>query len=290
MRRNVAAYLLLSLILANIGVWREIRSVARFAARTTTISMLDVGQGDAVLIRNAAGNLLIDGGRSGTALLAALGQVLEPSERTIDVVVVSHPQLDHIGGLPALLDRYHVRLVVMTGVSYPLSHYRVLLDRVAAERIPVLLALRGETIVMADDVFRVIAPETPLEGVSSDAESINDTSIVMRLDAGGVAAVFTGDITARRERMLQDAIGDIDILKVSHHGSKYSSDASFLARLTPAFALIGVGKNSYGHPAAETLARLAAVGARVLRTDTMGTVTLTIRDGTISVQGVEYRR
>lgn len=287
MRRDLAVYIFVSLILANVGVWQGIFAAEPLRRGETRISMLDVGQGDSILIRGAAGNVLIDGGRGASALLSSLGRALGTSDRMIDVVVLTHPQLDHIGGLPAVLDRYDVRLVVMTGVSYPLDQYRAFLDGIRANRIPVLLAVRGETIAMGDDVLTVVAPETALRGTAADTESVNDTSIVMRFDADGVRTVLTGDITAERERVLAAAIGDIDILKVSHHGSKYSSDASFLRRLRPEVAVIGVGKNSYGHPAPETLARLAAAGARVFRTDTMGTVTLRIRNGAIRMSGVE---
>lgn len=277
------AYALLVLFVANFGLWWNVISGIGTAETLTAMHFLDVGQGDAQLIRTPAGNILIDAGRGSMTALRELDDILPISDRVIDVAVITHPQLDHMGGLKEILERYNVRLVVHTGVSYQSAAYDSLITVIREKHIPILYALNGEEIIAADGKLTILSPDTLLKGVSISPDAVNDTSIVMRYDEGDFSALFTGDISAQRERELARRIGGADILKVSHHGSKYSSAREFLAAINPAIAVIGVGKNSYGHPAAETLLRLAAIGARVLRTDLNGRVSVFVEDGRIQI-------
>lgn len=282
--RKILSYALISLALANIGIWQGVASTLGVLKTSAEIHFLDVGQGDASLIRARAGNVLIDGGRGAMSAVRSIDEILPVSDRIIDILVVGHPQIDHLGGFVEVLRRYDVRLVLFSGADYPLKAYQTFLATVKAKKIPMLYALRGEEIFMGSGKFRVLAPDTLLAGVSVSEKIVNDTSVVMRFDAGGAAALFTGDISSGAERRISTLAGDIDILKVSHHGSKYSSDASFLRAITPQIAVIGVGKNSYGHPAPETLSRLTAVGAQIFRTDRHGTVSLIVDNGVVKIK------
>lgn len=277
------AYIVLTLLAANVGVWWNVAAGVRARSVPTAMHFLDVGQGDAQLVQTAAGNVLVDAGRSGMAVLRELDAVLPISDRIIDVAVITHPQLDHLGGFKAILDRYDVRLMIHTGVSYPSAAYESLIAAMREKRIPVLYALEGEEIFTAGGRFTILSPAVPLNGMPVSESTVNDTSVVIRYDEGEASALFTGDISAKTERELAARIGNIDILKVSHHGSKYSSAAEFLRTVKPKFAIIGVGRNSYGHPAPETLRRLTEVGSRIFRTDLDGRISMFVQDSRIQI-------
>jgi competence protein ComEC len=280
---KTAAYIVLVVLAANVGVWWNVAVKVHTLSAPTEMHFLDVGQGDAELIRTAAGNILVDAGRGSMGALRELDSILPITDRVIDVIVITHPQLDHIGGFPEILKRYDVRLIVHTGVEYTSAAYDSLMTLARARGIPMLFALEGEEIIAGGGRFAVLSPATLLRGTRVSEETVNDASVVMRYDEGGASALFTGDISAKIERAIAARIGDIDILKVSHHGSKYSSAAEFLRTIKPEFAIIEVGRNPYGHPAPETLGRLAAVGAQVFRTDLDGRVSVLVEGGRIYV-------
>jgi competence protein ComEC len=278
------AYTLLLLFSANVGLWWNIVNKINVTWQNSAIHFLDVGQGDAQLLETPAGNVLIDAGRSGGRIIQELDSILPLSDRIIDIAVITHPQLDHLGGFLEILKRYDVRLVVYTGVAYQLPVYESLLKEFRERRLPVLYALRGEEIKLGEGTLAILSPDILLKGVTVSPDDINDTSIVMYYKENDVSALFTGDISAKVERKLAKRIAGADILKVSHHGSKYSSDPEFLAAVRPKIAVIEVGKNPYGHPTAEVLLRLKKVGARVFRTDLDGTITLKIQNSKVKIQ------
>jgi competence protein ComEC len=244
----------------------------------TTVSFLDVGQGDAILIGLGNGaQVLIDGGPPNGRLVAALGALLPPTDRTIEFVVLTHPELDHYGGLIELLRRYEVGLFAETGVAKDIEGYRTLLREVGERNVLRARLRAGDRIRYGARTFTVLSPDR--ERVH--ARETNDTSAVVAFEADGARFLFTGDISAGVERALSKELSPFDVLKVSHHGSKLSSTAEFLGAVRPTLALIGVGKNPYGHPTKEVLARLEAAGARVYRTDRDGTVTVRVEGGTL---------
>lgn len=276
-------YVLLVLFSANVGAWWNIASRLNAIQAETAIHFLDVGQGDAQLIRTNAGNVLIDAGRGSMTALRLLDEILPFTDRAIDIMVLTHPSSDHIGGAKEILNRYDVRLILYTGVRYPLEAYESLMAAARERGIQTLYAIRGKEIIAGDGIFTVLSPEVLLKGVQPREQDVNDTSIVMRFDSGGASAIFTGDISAEKEREIMSAAGDVDVLKVSHHGSRHSSDAEFLRAVRPEIAVISVGRNPYGHPTGAVLERLTAVGARIFRTDQDGTVSVTFKDGKIQV-------
>jgi competence protein ComEC len=236
--------------------------------------VLDVGQGDAILIETPSGNrVLIDGGPSESVLAAALGRHLPFYDRRIDLVAATHPQSDHIGGLPVALDRYDVGAVIDTGVepeSAVAEHWRGALD---ASGVMTFTPTRGQKFDLGDGAaLTVVSPrvDPPLPPAN-----LNDTSLVLRLTYGQFSMLFTGDLGPAGEI----AIGEMGtslrstVLKVSHHGSRTSTSADFLDLVHSSVAVISVGNdNRFGHPAPDVLDRL--VGQSILRTDESGDITL----------------
>lgn len=284
---KLSKYIFITLIAGNVFVFWIIWS-ALGGAEDLAIHFLDVGQGDASLIETPAGNVLIDGGPSGRRVVAEIDKFLDYPDRTIDVVVMSHPNQDHIAGFVEVLKRYNVRLFVMSGVKYDtLASYQEIKRILQEKHIPILYAVAGEEFLLGGPKMKVLWPREPLKDKYFPRKALNDTSIVARLSQDDFDALFTGDISAKVEERLASTVGDIGVLKVAHHGSKYSSDIRFLRAVQPEIAAIGVGRNSYGHPAQETLDRLAAVGAKVLRTDLGGPVSIVINNGVVKITAKE---
>lgn len=245
------------------------------------VSFLDVGQGDASLIELENDvQVLIDGGPPNGRLTAALGEILPPYDRTVELVVLTHPELDHYGGLIELLDRYEVGAFIDTGVTKDVEAYEVLTKELEIRKIRRITLRAGDRVRYGAHIFSVLSPDDTL----AYAKEKNDTSMVLAFESNGAQFLFTGDISAEVERVVARSLAEpVDVLKVAHHGSKFSSAADFLSVVRPALATIGVGKNSYGHPTREALARLEAAGARVYRTDRDGTITVRIEDGALRV-------
>jgi competence protein ComEC len=238
-----------------------------------TVSVLDVGQGDAILIQTPDGrNVLIDGGASGQAVTSALGEELPFWERTIDLVVLTHPQEDHLAGLIDVLERYDVRQVLATPVEADTALYREWRSLIREDAIPYHEARVGEAVDLGDGAaLRVLGPRA--EAVASG--DVNDTSLVLRLEWRQASFLLAGDIEAVGERALLASHADVQstVLKVAHHGSQTSSSPAFVSAVRPAVAVVSVGANNpFGHPSPAVLERLD--GSLVLRTDERGTVRL----------------
>ena len=245
------------------------------------IYALAVGHGDSQLIRLPGGaKVLIDGGPPNGNLLASLADALPANDRRIDLAIISHPQADHFGGFVELAKRYDIGLFLTNGRPSGQTAYQEL-ERITEEKnIDFLPLARGDSIAYVGSRFDVLWPALG----AAAAKDLNEEALVVLLSSENASALFTGDIPAATERKLAAFLpGPIDILKVAHHGSKNSSDSGFLKVARPRLALIGVGKNSYGHPTAAVLERLAAVGSAVYRTDQDGTVRLAIDGRKIEV-------
>ncbi len=243
----------------------------------------DVGQGDAIFIESPSGfQMLIDGGPS-DAVLDKLGSVLPFWDRRLDAVVLTHPHADHLNGLVEVIDRYSVGNVYLTNVDYftpagPEFQRRISDgEHVAEVDGPMTIDLGGGV------TFEIIYPTSSFAG--DRVTDVNGSSIVGILKYGETSVLLTGDETAKQEPELASAIDvEIDVLKVGHHGSAYSSTMAFLEDLDPRFAIISVGANNdYGHPAPSTLERLQAIGATIFRTDLDGDIRLTSDGGEPSV-------
>lgn len=204
----------------------------------------DVGQGDASLVILGSFQALIDTGPSEAKLFTCLGREMPFWDRRIDLVFISHPQADHNGALKGLVKRYQVGKVIEKAMDKDVYRY-------------------GEL------YFDILL------GGSKGESSENEDSMVLILRYHDFSTLFTADIGEPTELALIESgvLRKTSVLKVPHHGSKFSSSISFLSALRPTLAVISVGaKNSYGHPAGDTLMRLDQVKAKVLRTDQVGTV------------------
>lgn len=266
--------LLFLLATASIVLWKESQKLPN---GTFTMHFFDVGQGDATMVETPSGaKMLIDGGPP-SAIVEQLGRVLPFWDRSIDVVVFTHPQLDHIGGLPDVFERYEVKRVIMAYAPYRLAAYEELLEIIEHQHIPVTLARPDVVIDFGDGVVAQILHPTNRAAERIVESDINETSVILRIAYGETSLLAVGDAGFETENALiaSGAPIDADILKVGHHGSKYSSSLRFLKAVTPRITAIEVGRNNrYGHPTPEALDRLAAIGATVFRTDRDGTITI----------------
>ncbi len=265
-------------------------AAAHRADGTTRITVLDVGQGDSILIEGGrGGRMLIDGGPDPDRLLVELDRRLPPWDRRIDILVLTHPHEDHVAGLPLLLERYRIGRIYETGMRGPGPGYGAFARDLAGPSAPPDGILSTGARIALDDIrFRVLWPDpghVPREPPDA-GRGINDVSIVLLGEVAGRRFLLTGDVEDDVDPLLaQRGVPPIDILKVAHHGSATASTPAFLDAARPRVAIVSAGAgNPYGHPARSTIDRLAATGARVLRTDTDGSVAVSIgTDGTISV-------
>ncbi len=239
-----------------------------------TVAFLDVGQGDSIYIEAPDGaQLLIDGG-NGKAVLRGLGSVMPFFDRSIDVVIATHPDEDHIGGLPEVFKRYRVGTYIDPGLNDHSATYETILHQVSDARIPHLVATRGMRIPLDNDVFLdILFPDRPLEGVDT-----NTASVVARLTYGTTSFLLTGDSPQAIEQYLVALDGPAlrsNVLKLGHHGSRTSSSEVFLTTVRPSLAIISAGKdNRYGHPHKEVLDRLAKLHIPSRSTITEGSIIL----------------
>lgn len=251
------------------------------------VRMFDVGQGDSIFIQTENGNqILIDGG-PGDAALAQLGAVLPFYDRTIDLVVLTHPHADHLNGLVEVLKRYRVDIVLETGVNHSISEYSEWHRLLKEKNVRVVLAKKGQRIKLSDAAYLDVF--TPFKDFTDKSpKNIHDAMIVLKLTYGSTSALFMGDAERSLEyQLLFSGISlESDILKVAHHGSKTSSTEEFLRAVTPDVALVSAGRNNrYGHPAADILDRFKNLGIPVRRTDIEGALTLrAFPDGTYVIQ------
>jgi competence protein ComEC len=224
-----------------------------------------VGQGDAILITTPAGErLLVDGGPSGIELARELGETMPHWARDIDAVFLTHPQQDHLGGLPGLFERFDVEHVYESGAANTTEAYAAYQERAPGR----VTLVAGES--LSFDGVRIDVLWPPAGYASS---SLNNHSLVLRLTYGETTILLTGDIEGSPQRELL-ATTDVatDVLKVPHHGSA-TSDPGFLASAAGEIAIISAGEgNPFGHPRDEVLEALA--GVPVLRTDLHGRVTV----------------
>ncbi|MBC5823410.1 MAG: MBL fold metallo-hydrolase [Candidatus Eremiobacteraeota bacterium] len=269
------------------------------------LDAIDVGQADCLLLRAPGRHaLLVDGGgrleRSGGAVVVVAQPIGDRiAVRTLmpfllrhwithlDAVVLTHPHGDHAGGLPIILERERVGTLYDSAQMYGGPAYRRALAVVREHHIPWLRAKRGVSFDLGSQTHvRVLAPEAPL--LAGTASDINNNSVVLRVQFGGVAMLLTGDAQSEAEaRLLSHGGADLraDILKVGHHGSAYSSTPAFLAAVRPKIAIVSCGlHNVFGHPSPQTLEALRSVGALVYRTDLDGGISLQTDGSVMSVR------
>jgi len=273
---KVALILIGLLVLFNIFAWQRVFDLIE--GRYLEIIFFDIGQGDAIFIETPQKHqILIDGGPD-SSILEKLAKEIPFWDRSIDVVILTHPEKDHLAGLIEVLKRYKVDYVLWTGVVRQTSEndkWRSLLQEQEGK---VVIIKAGQRIEAGEVCFNILSPVEYLEG--EGFKDSNNTSIVSRLVFGQSSFLFTGDITSLIEKELVEKKVNLisNVLKVGHHGSKYSTSDNFLEAVDPEIAIISVGKNSYGHPTEEVLQKLKKFDIEILRTDKDGDIEL-VSDG-----------
>jgi competence protein ComEC len=246
------------------------------------LTVLDVGQGDALLLEGDRGaRMLIDTGPDPDRLLAVLDARLPPWDRHLDLVVLTHPHEDHVSGLAVLLERYRVGAIAEPGMRGPGPGYRAYQDALARLGRSSGRLFAGDHLQLDSASIEVRWPPrggVPLEPPDAGT-GINNVSIVFDVRFGSRRLLLTGDVEeAIDPQLLGAGLADgrrLDVLKVAHHGSRTASTVELLAALQPRVAIISAGTgNPYGHPTKQTLDRLQAVGAKTYRTDLDGSVTV----------------
>ncbi|MEX2569797.1 MAG: DNA internalization-related competence protein ComEC/Rec2 [Gemmatimonadota bacterium] len=259
--------------------------VVRAGAGGMEVHFIDVGQGDAIAIRTPAARwVLIDAGPASADFDAGERRVIpflrDRGARRLEAIVLTHPDLDHIGGAPAILRQMNVRYVFEPGYAAGKSSYLEVLGELQPVRTGWRAVRSGRTLELDDVRFDFLWPDAEMVDVSEDA---NQISAVVRVTYGNFELLLTGDVGVEVEEVLVQRYGrtlESDLLKLGHHGSSTSTSDSFLEAVEPELAIVSAGRrNRYGHPAPAVLLRVADRGIPVARTDVEGTVSLEITAG-----------
>lgn len=244
------------------------------ADETLTVRFLDVGQGDSILLACGDETMLIDGGpvEEGQFLVSRLNRL---DVTGLTYVVNTHPDEDHCGGLAAVLATYPAEHVYSSVTEYTTKVFSNVVKYADEQGHPVEVPQTGDSWMLGSASVQVIGP------VQTYSDP-NNGSLVLRVDYGGTSFLFTGDMEQKAEADLMDSGANVraDVLKAGHHGSPTSSSEAFLEAVAPSIAVIN---NDYGHPSADVLARLEALGTTIYRTDTQGEIIITSDGQTLTV-------
>jgi len=258
----------LILVLSCLYIWSGVFGLEK----DLEVTFLNIGQGDSIFIEKGGYQILIDGGPS-NKVLGELGKEMSLWDRTIDLIILTHPDYDHINGLMEVLDSYNVKNVLWTGVVFEDSweRWKELLEN---EGCRVLIAERGMKIKFDEAYLEVLSPKYSLEGF--EFNDFNNTSIVTKLVYGETFFLFSGDIDSSIEEYLINEEIDLkaNVLKAIHHGSNYSNSLGLIKAVNPDIVVVQSGVNTYGHPDEEVLSRFEKSGINILRNDAIGSISL----------------
>lgn len=268
-KKNFKYYFVGLLFLLTLFVWYAVFAETRDGL---LIAFLDVGQGDAIFIEAPNGNqVLLDAGPN-NKVLRELSKIMPFYDRSIDMLIESHPDKDHIGGFVEVLRRYNVGLAMEPGVRSKSAAYKELNNLIAKKNIRKILARRGMRVDFGDGVYlNILFPDRDLSNVNT-----NTASIIAKLVYGKTSFLLTGDSPKAIENYLVSIDGKrlkSDVLKVGHHGSRTSASELFFGYVSPRYAIILAGKNNrYGHPHKETIDLLNQFEIPILSTINLGTI------------------
>jgi competence protein ComEC len=275
-------WLLGMVVIANMGIWFAVCRESRDGMLTVT--MLDIGQGDAIYIEAPNGNqVLVDSGPPKT-VMRELGKVMPFYDRTIDMMILTNPDTDHMAGFIDVLKRYEVLAAVESGTISDTDVYKELSQRMEDEELTKHIARRGMVVVIdeAHGVYlQILFPDRDVSALNR-----NDGSIIMKLIYGETSYMLTGDTTIKMERYLVSLKDDLksNVLKVGHHGSKTSSSEEFVKAVDPELALISAGKgNSYGHPHKDVVGLFDQLGIEYFVTANVGRIQTKSNGNTVRV-------
>lgn len=245
-----------------------------------SVSFIDVGQADSVLIRNGNYNMLIDAGNNEDGeKLVNYFKSLGIEEFTY--VFATHPHEDHIGGMDDIINNFKIDNYYMSNKLSTTKTFMDVLDALDGRNLKYTVPNKGDTLKLGDANIKVIYP-------GDDKSNINDSSIVLKITYGKNSFLLTGDATSNVERKIYNEDIKSDVLKVAHHGSSYSSTDVFLDKVKPYYAVISVGKNNiYNHPSNKTLEKLNKRNIKVYRTDLDGTIVFISDGDNLSVKALK---
>lgn len=263
--------LLLTLLVSLIFL---VRAVYQLSDRgELTVNFLDVGQGDSILIVTPrGGKILIDGGKD-NLVLERLGRTLNIFDNKIDLVVATHDDLDHVGGLPAVIDRYQVDTLLTSLASSTGEAMQAVVESAETKEVKIINANHPQIINTADGVqLQILFPTQDMNG----AKDSNSASVVMRVVYGETSFLLTGDLPHAGELYLVSLYGDklkSNVLKLGHHGSDSSTHPSFLQTVSPSAVVVSAGKNnSFGHPHQSVVDLVNKFGIQIFSTADEGNV------------------
>lgn len=245
-----------------------------------SVSFIDVGQADSILIRNGNYNMLIDAGNNEDGeKLVNYFKSLGIEEFTY--VFATHPHEDHIGGMDDIINNFKIDNYYMSNKLSTTKTFMDVLDALDGRNLKYTVPNKGDTLKLGDANIKVIYP-------GDDKSNINDSSIVLKITYGKNSFLLTGDATSNVERKIYNEDIKSDVLKVAHHGSSYSSTDVFLDRVKPYYAVISAGKNNiYNHPSNKTLEKLNKRNIKVYRTDLDGTIVFISDGDNLSVKALK---
>lgn len=263
--------LALGLALLNTLAWIRI-----FSPQTAPgFYFLDVGQGDSELSVMPNGTKILTDAGPGRGVTERLDAVLGSEGKYIDLAIISHPQLDHYGGFRYILDSYDIGAILWTGREPDKMgpEWTEFIKKAKARSVRFITVLKGDRVLSGAGILRVLSPNNSF----ASGKNANESAIVEKITINGISALFTADIDKKVETSLASLGKELraEILKVAHHGSKYSSDLRFISSVSPSLSVIEVGaRNTYGHPTEQVLKNLSLSGSTVLRTDLYGTISV----------------
>ena len=261
--------ILIALICFNILAWIAVYDFSQLPF--LKVIFFDVGQGDAGFIETPQRHqILIDGG-PGVVILEKLAKSMPFYDRTIDLIILTHPEFDHLSGFNEVLKKYKVSKILWTGIVRDTAEYKEWKKLIEEEKAEIFIAKAGQKILWESETNNYMEVLYPFENLEGKVfEDSNNTSIISKLVFGKNSFLFTGDAYKNVEGELINKKAEIgsDVLKVSHHGSKTSSSEEFIKSVSPQIAVISAGiGNKYGHPHQEVLELLEKYDIKILRTD-----------------------
>lgn len=266
LKRLLTSLVLLALLTANVVVWVSTNSNRK---KDLVVKVYDVGQGDSIFIRTPDNyKILVDGGPN-NKVVGYLNKDLSLNDRTIDLIVLTHPQADHMFGLIETLKKFQVKKVITTNVTNATTQFKLWNDTLSNIHLKPEYVYAGESITLSDQVtLKIIWPKDPKPVVAD----LNQAAVVIKLSYGNFDMLLTADADISTQPYT-GTTSHVEVLKVPHHGSKTALREDFVKQLQPDVSVISVGAhNNYGHPSAQLLGWLNKYAKKIYRTDQNGTV------------------